>query len=412
MKKLSIILIGLWAIIPVFAQEEQSSEPACSCPSCLAEASGEKLPYTLAGLQELNEESGMNTIPEQTPQEHERHDDDAEESGHEGHDHDAPAGHDHDAEEDGHEGHDHDAHAGHDHDAEEVGHEDHAVDPHAGHDHAEEAVVELSDEMIEKVGIQVHEAEGGSIAKASVFPAEIKLNRNTTAAVSPRYASIVRQVFGEIGDTVKKGDVLASLENRESMAVYTVAAPLDGVIIAKDLAVGESAGEDRVLYEVADLSSVWADISVFPKYQHQLRKGMPVKFVAHDGHITRGSVKYISPIVSHETRTFTARCVLKGADEDFTPGAFVRALIHIETVEAEVRVPLKAVQTLEGETVVFIPEEHGFLTRPVELGLADDHNVEIKGGLEAGESYVAVGAFTLKAQMITSGLDPHAGHGH
>jgi cobalt-zinc-cadmium efflux system membrane fusion protein len=288
------------------------------------------------------------------------------------------------------------------------------VDEHAGHDHGAEVAsgIEITPEMADKIGIQVYEAAGGSIINAVTFPAEIKLNRDRTAAVSPRYASIVRQVFAEIGDTVKKGDVLASLENRESMAVYAVAAPLDGIIISKDLAVGETAGDDKVLFEVADLSSVWADISIFPKYQHLLRKGMPVKFVAHDGHTARGTVKYISPIVSHETRTFAARCVLEGADEDFTPGAFVRARINTETAEVPVRVEREAIQMLAGEPVLFIPNAQGFQTMEVELGLVGDQNVEIKSGLKPGDRYVAVGAFALKAQMVTSGMDPHAGHGH
>ncbi len=394
MKKLLVIWGGLLVAIHAFGQTNDGTEAGCSCPSCIAKAAGKTPPFTLHGLQALNAGLENTTAPEQ--------------------------GNDESA---------HDEHVDCDHDHVEqaslpaqshVGH-DHSTDgqaempaPHAGcdHDHGEAEGVALSVEMMEKVGIQIHEAEGGTIAKRVVFPAEIKLNRDHTAAVSPRYASIVRQVFAEIGDVVRKGDVLASLENRETMAVYTVAVPLDGVIISKDLAVGETAGEDEVLFEVADLSSVWADISIFPKYQHFMRKGMPVEFVAHDGHTARGTIRYISPIVSPETRTFTARCVLEAADEDFTPGAFVRAWIEVETVEAAVIVPREAVQTLEGETVVFIPGEHDFQTSVVELGLADEHNVEIKRGLHAGNQYVASGAFSLKAQRVTSGMDPHAGHGH
>ena len=52
------------------------------------------------------------------------------------------------------------------------------------------------------------------------------------------------------------------------------------------------------------------------------------------------------------------------------------------------------------------------LAAPVRLGLVDGARVEIKSGLAPGAKYVAVGAFSLKAQMVTSGMDPHAGHGH
>jgi cobalt-zinc-cadmium efflux system membrane fusion protein len=279
-------------------------------------------------------------------------------------------------------------------------------------DHAGEALVEIDHEIQEEIDIRIAEAQAGTITKSSTFPAEIKLNRDQAASVSARYASVIRQVFAEIGDSVKKGDVLASLENRETLAVYTLSAPLDGVVIAKDLAVGETADAGKMLYEVADLERVWADINIFPQYQHLIKKDMAVDFIAYDDHTAHGTVKYISPIVSHETRTFTARCVLKGARADFTPGAFVRARIAVQTTPVNVQVNREAVQTIEGETVVFVPEEHGFGPLTVKTGLSDEQFVEITEGLEAGAEYVADGAFALKAELITSGMDPHAGHNH
>jgi len=330
----------------------------------------------------------------------------------------APESHKPRAEEpDAHEGQTHEAaeakydeHEGHDHAAEEAGHDDHSTC--GGQEAAEEGGLEISAETAKKIGLKISEAQGGVISDSTIFPAEILLNRDRAAAVSPRYASVIRQMFVEVGDDVKKGDVLASLENRATLAVYTVSAPLDGIIVSKDASVGESASEERVLFEVADLSSVWADINVFPKYQHLIKAGMDVTFVAHDGHAAQGVVKYLSPIASHETRTFTARCVLKGASEDFTPGAFVRAQIITESADVPVRIERNAVQTVKGSTVVFILDEHGFESRDVVVGMADEQFVEIKRGLVAGESYVSAGSFALKAQMVTKGMDPHAGHGH
>jgi cobalt-zinc-cadmium efflux system membrane fusion protein len=380
--------------------------PECDCPSCLEKAASGK-EFTLPGLQGLEEKQPADAI--QDEHEHAGHAHDGDElAGEHGHVHSGP--------ENETEVHPDDTCCPSDGMVEKVPHdhnegEVHNHTSHEGHDHAAEEIV-LSDGMIAKLGLQILEAKGGMVSHSSTFPAEIKLNRDHTAAVSPRYPSIVRQVFAEIGDVVKKGDVLAALENRETMAVYTVMAPQDGVIIGKDLAVGETASEDKVLFEVTDLSSVWADISIFPQYQHVLKKGMPVQFVAHDGHTAQGVVKYISPIVSHQTRTFTARCVLAGADEDFTPGAFVRARIVTKQRDARVVVPLDAVQTIDGESVIFISGEHGFSPVPVKTGLMDDTGIEILHGLELNDRYVASGAFALKAHVVTSGMDPHAGHGH
>ncbi len=285
-------------------------------------------------------------------------------------------------------------------------------DDHSGHDHDDGNEISISPDIAKKIGLEVAEAAGGTISTSVIFPAEIKLNRDQAAAVSSRYSSIVQKVFVEIGDPVKKGDILATLENHATLAIYTIAAPLDGVVVAKATSEGEAAGEDKVLFEIADLSTVWADISIFPRFQHSIRKNMPVEFIAHDGHLAQGKVKYLSPLISPETRTFTARCVLTGHDEDFTPGAFVRASITTHSTEVAVRIEREAVQLVEGEYLVFVPSEHGYASRTVQIGAGEEHFVEITSGLEPGESYVAKGAFSIKAEMITSGMDPHAGHGH
>lgn len=411
-----LALFGL--AVAAFGQQAGEIELACDCPSCREKAASGK-EFTLPGLQGL-EDGNMEqaALPEHDPAE-EGYDQDSDE----GHDHDSTTGHQHDASEVCCP---HDEarvpEAGpHDHDSDGVSHhaphdeqEGDGQDDHKGHDHGNHADggIELSADMIQKMGIQVHEADSGPIAKSSVFPAEIKLNRDRMAGVSPRYDSMVRQVFVEIGDDVRKGDILASLENRETMAVYSVSAPLDGTVISKELSVGETVETGQVLYEVANLDTVWADISIFPQYQHLIKRGMAVEFVAHDGHSKKAMVKYISPLVSHETRTFTARCVLQEAGVDFTPGAFVRARIDTEEVDAAVRIEREAVQTVNGITVVFVPGDHGYESVDVEVGLSNEHFVEIKRGLNPGDQYVAGGAFSLKAELITSGMDPHAGHNH
>lgn len=410
MKKMIWIAGCLLVAGLAFAQHAHDAD-GCDCPSCRAKESGK---FTLPGLEGLNEQEAC-----EQDHDHEAHADEEKE----GHVHEEPGAlddPDHD-QEGGADNHPAEGDACCPDDAAAADLHDHDGDGVADHDSHDEPVadaqagvggIELSDELMAKVGIQLQQAKGGTVARTSVFPAEIKLNRDRTAAISPRYPSIVRQVFVEIGDTIRKGDVLASLENRETMAVYSVSAPRDGVIISKDLAAGEAAAEDRVLYEVADLSSVWADISIFPKYQHLIRRGMKVELIAHDGHSARGTVQYISPLVSHETRTFTARCVLEGAREDFTPGAFVRARIAIEQANVEVAVPLDAVQMLDGHPVVFVPGDHGFQTLEIRTGLIGGGKVQILSGLKPGDDYVAKGAFALKAQLVTSGMDPHAGHGH
>ncbi len=309
----------------------------------------------------------------------------------------------------------HEDHAGHDHAVEEAKHDEHEGcahvaeeakhDDHAGHDHAAE-----SHEEHGKLEIEV--VSGGPVERMASFPAEIQINRDRAAAVSPKYAGTVREMYVEIGDAVKKGDLLATIESRETLANYPVKAPVAGVVVSRGSSVGELAGEEAVLFEVVDLSSVWVEIHLFPQYHHAVKQGQTVHLIASDGHEVETVIDYVSPLIDPQTRTVKARCVLVGGGDDFSPGAFVRAQIAVESVQARVRVEKDAVQSMNGETIVFIEDDHGIEPRDVHVGLSGGEFVEIESGLEPGEKVVTHGAFDLKAELVTSGLDPHAGHGH
>ncbi|MBI9020422.1 MAG: efflux RND transporter periplasmic adaptor subunit, partial [Verrucomicrobia bacterium] len=173
---------------------------------------------------------------------------------------------------------------------------------HEGHAHAEPG------HAAEVSTLEIKTAEGGLVERMVSFPAEIRVNRNRFAAVSPRYAGFVRELCAEPGDVVKQGDVLAVLENRETLATYTLTAPLAGTVISKNGSVGESVDEGMALFEITDLSSVWVEINIFPQYQQAVHRGSSVQLIAPDGDVAHTVVEYVSPLVSPETRTFKARC--------------------------------------------------------------------------------------------------------
>ena len=350
--------------------------------------------------------------------EHEKEVAHIEKDGHEDHDDEvAHAEHDDHSGEKNDDHKDEDAHVDHSDEDEHDEHDDEAA--HAEHDghssemkEEEEGVLEISPEMAKKIGLKTAKATNGEIHQFITLPAEIQLNRDKLASVSPRYASTVRQVFVEIGDAVRKNDVLASLENRSTLSVYTLSAPLNGTVISKNVSVGESIEEGINIFEIADLTSVWANISVFPKYLHNVKKGQDVVFIAGDGHEMSGTIHYVSPLISEETRTFIARCILEKPDVDFMPGTFIRARINTTNMTVAVRIEREAIQYFGGESIVFTKDAHGYETKVVKTGALDSKFIEIVAGLEPGETYVKKGAFTLKAELVTSGMDPHAGHGH
>lgn len=294
-----------------------------------------------------------------------------------------------------------------------------ACQPAAEDDHAEEAeheeehegAVELSDAELREFGIEVATAGAGRIATTVELPGEILPNQDRLAHIVPRFPGIVRSVSKSVGDTVAKGDVLAIVESSESLSTYPVKSLLEGVVIERHTAVGEAVTSERELFVVADLGEVWVDFQAFQKHLPSLAVGQQVHISAGHGLAeAEAAISYISPIVDEPTRTATIRAVLPNIKGDWRPGLFVTGRVETANVDVPIAVPTTAIQAIGEVPVVFIRDDDGFEPRPVRLGRSGPHFIEIVGGLDAGETYVSNGAFTLKAELQRGELGE--GHGH
>ena len=194
---------------------------------------------------------------------------------------------------------------------------------------------------------------------------------------------------------------------------YEIRAPFAGTVVDKHCTLGEKVGDESEIFQIADLSTVWVDLSVTQKDFPYVREGVEVSVSAGYGiPDTRGRIDYVSPVVGQATRTATARIVLANADGQWRPGLFVSATIAAADTQVPVMIPRTAAQHLDEEWVVFVEADGGFEPVPVTIGRSDEDHLEVLAGLEPGQRYVAEGAFECKAKIVTSGMDPHAGHGH
>jgi len=300
-----------------------------------------------------------------------------------------------------------------DHDAEVAGsHEGH---DHGEDDHADEGALHLSPESISLAGIRVKSLKARSLERTIELPGEIGFNEDVLVHITPRYPGVAREVQGKVGAWVREGEVLAVLESNESLSKYSIKAPISGRIIDKHLTVGEFAAEDHTMFLIADLRTVWANCEVYAKDMSSVKQGAPLTISSMEGDLSVEAVlSYVAPVYREDTRSALARAVIANDNRLWRPGTFIRALLRVGTGEARKAVERDAVQVLDGEQVVFVPGEEGgeFETVPVETGMASDGFIEIIAGLDLGDTYVASGAFELKAKMVTANLDPHAGHGH
>lgn len=193
------------------------------------------------------------------------------------------------------------------------------------------------------------------------------------------------------------------------LASLPLRSPLTGSVIAKDVTVGESVSPADDLFTVADLSSVWVDITVPAQNIAVLRTGQRVRVhVPSTSEEAEGTVSYVGPLVGAENRSAKARVVLPNRGGSWRPGLFVN--VHLEAAETSVPVAVRAeaLQTFRDWNVVFIQVGNQYEVRPLELGRRDAQWVEVTAGLEAGQKYVAKNSFILKADVLKAG----ASHDH
>jgi cobalt-zinc-cadmium efflux system membrane fusion protein len=257
--------------------------------------------------------------------------------------------------------------------------------------------------------IEVAPAASRLVREELELPGEILPNADQLAHVVPRFPGIAREVRKRLGDAVRAGEVLAVIEGNQSLSTYDVRSLISGTVIEKHLTLGEFVRDDQDIYVVADLSSVWVNISIYARDVSRIRVGQPVRVQAVGSSSTgEGRVDYLDPVVGEATRAGSARVVLANPSARWRPGTFVTARITVAEHKAAVAVPAMAVQSVEGRDCVFVEDGDGFVARPVTLGRTDGAWTEIVSGLERGTRVVTVGAFLIKSELQKS----EAGHDH
>ena len=190
---------------------------------------------------------------------------------------------------------------------------------------------------------------------------------------------------------------------------YEIHAPIDGVVVEKHISLGEAVKDDANIFVIADLSTVWAEMTIYAKDLNAVKLGQKaiVNAAAFESQ-SSGAVSYVGALVGEQTRTAKARVVLPNPKGVWRPGLPVNIELVAGEVEVPVAVSAEAIQTVRDWMVVFGRYGEHFEARPVELGRSDGKFTEVIKGLNAGEQYAANNSFLIKADLGKAG----ASHDH
>ena len=266
----------------------------------------------------------------------------------------------------------------------------------------------IAREFADEAGVKVEQVGPANVAEIVTLTGRVELQPQGRAEVRAWYPGRVEVMAKAIGETVRRGQVIARVTSSESLQTYDIQAPISGVVMQRNANVGDVAGE-QALYVIADVSKLHAEFFVYPSEAERLRRGQPVTVRSVSGStIAVSDIEVILPTADMLTQTVIAHVELDNSAGGWRPGQAVEGEVEVASHPAEMAVRTRALQRFRDFTVVYARVEDTYEVRMLDIGRQSPEWTEVLGGVEPGEVYVSDNAFLIRADVEKSG----ASHDH
>lgn len=198
-----------------------------------------------------------------------------------------------------------------------------------------------------------------------------------------------------------RDDQISSLENTGMVTMYlTIYSPMDGFVIEKNILKGHHFLPGDDLYMIADLSNIWVLAQVyeyelpFIKLSQEVRISSP--YIPEK--TFTGTVSYIYPGISSETRTNKIRIELSNPDFVLKPGMYMNVEIHVD-YGTKITVPIGAVLDADERKIVFVDLGDGYFEpREIKVNVYGEGMYEVIEGVKEGEKVVTSANFFIDSE--------------
>ena len=193
-----------------------------------------------------------------------------------------------------------------------------------------------------------------------------------------------------------------------------VKAPMDGIIVVRQVVAGEVVDASRVLFQLADTSRMWLTLNVSVEDAGKLALGQPIRFRS-DGSRDEmsGTLVWISTTADQQTRMVTVRAELPNPKGQLRNETFGSGRIVLREEREAITVPNEAIHW-EGCCHVVFVRDKGFFDsqqspkvfhiRTVRLGVRNGKFTEIIAGVLPGEIVATKGSDVLRAELLKNSL--------
>jgi Cu(I)/Ag(I) efflux system membrane fusion protein len=236
----------------------------------------------------------------------------------------------------------------------------------------------------------------------------IALNNSSNSNSLLKAAKKKLEIFGLTSEQIQTLE-----KTKEINITLTYYSPISGTVIEKKVQEGVYVNEGTVIFDVAELSTLWNIAEVYENNLSNVKVGSSVKLHlrAYPGEEYKGRVTFIYPVVNSQTRTVKVR------SEFSNYGGKLKPQMYGETVFSNaggqgLLVPADAVIIAGERAVVWTKTGDGmFEARSVQIGNRFGDKYQILSGIKEGDEIAATGGFLIDSEsQLKTGMP--TGHQH
>jgi len=260
----------------------------------------------------------------------------------------------------------------------------------------------------------VHKAEADLIAAQHDYQRKKELFEQKAGSAADLEAAedTYRKAKAELERARQKQALLRVGSVDAVTQTYTLPSPIDGEVLMRNINPGievqgqYSGGATQELFTIGELDRVWVLADLYEMDLARVHVGTPavVSVVAYKDQSFRGQVDWVSGMLDPSTRTAKVRCTFDNPGRLLRPEMYATVQISVDQKKA-LAIPRNALLRLGEYKVVFIqvgkePGKVRFQRVPVEVDEGESSQwLEVKHGLEPGQSIVVNGAILLSQKL-------------
>lgn len=262
---------------------------------------------------------------------------------------------------------------------------------------------------LEKLKINVDDAQRNYDREKALFDAGAVSQSELDASEKALNTSKADYNSGQANIEISKASIESAKASVEAQKVnieklqndlnnVVIKAPISGVISEKNVNVGQIINQGAVLAKINDISYVFATIQVPQEKINDIEVGKPAEVTLEDNNtVHNGTLDSIDLSGDSTLRVFNCKIKIENSNKELLPGEYAKVnFSNTENNNKVITIPVSSLAGSEGDYYVFINDNGVASKVAVDIGDADENNVEITSGVKEGDEIICTNMSSLK----------------